>query len=347
MKCLIIGSNVDKYAIDNLKQQFQNECIRIGQFLYDSGHSLIICSPFKDSADYWVLKGFIKGDLSENQTIELYFVDNDTVQNEIKKIESELGSKRINKIPHPAPKLDHEKSIRYSWLLCQLEALETCHFIIAVGGKIDGSANMLLLLAESKGKLIVPLSFLGGAASQSFNRRRYELKDKLGIDYLLLQDGSKILNSSNLNELLSTFQLSKNSIREDDLKSLSFFISYPRTRPAEADYIETLLRRRNLKVFRDESDFGAGSSIPLKITETIHSSNIFIAIWCTEYACSPWCFDEFELALDRSEAGKMELWIFCIDGTRMVPKRARKLNYYKVSSRDQIEGMILNLIERK
>ncbi|RBN36059.1 hypothetical protein DMN50_37435, partial [Priestia megaterium] len=70
-----------------------------------------------------------------------------------------------------------------------------------------------------------------------------------------------------------------------------------------------LLRRRNLQVFRDESKFGAGHAIPTLIEEAIYGANIFIAVWCTEYACSPWCFDEFELALDRADAEKIELWI--------------------------------------
>ncbi|RBN36039.1 hypothetical protein DMN50_37535, partial [Priestia megaterium] len=68
----------------------------------------------------------------------------------------------------------------YAWLLCQLQALESCQTIIAIGGKLDGSANMLLLLAESKRKKILPLSFLGGAAEQSFYRKRYELQDIFG-----------------------------------------------------------------------------------------------------------------------------------------------------------------------
>ena len=342
MKCLIIGGSV-RDITSGQEELFQKECIKTGQFIANAGHSLIICSPFQDSADYWVLQGFSKANSSNTKVIELHFVDDAIVRAEIEKIERDLTLQGITKIPHSKPNLDDPKSIRYSWLLCQLEALETCHFIIAIGGKLDGSANMLLLLAESKRKLIIPLCSFGGAASQSFIRRRYELEDKLGTDYSLLLDGSKILTSSTLDKVLSGLQISKDPTKKDEL---SFFISYPRAKPAEADYIETLLRRRNLNVFRDESDFGAGSSIPVKITEAIHSSNVFIAIWCAEYACSPWCFDEFELALDRYEAGKMELWVFCPDGTRMVPIRARKLIYYSINSREEIEGLILKLLER-
>ena len=157
----------------------------IGKTLCDLGHSLILCSPFNDSADYWVLKGFIKNNPKENQVIEFHFVDMGSVRSEIEKLEANFKHIRINKIPYPAPNVFNSKSNSYSWLLCQLQALESCHTIIAIGGKLDGSANMLLLLAESKRKQILPLSFLGGAAGQSFLRRRYELEDKLGSNYIL------------------------------------------------------------------------------------------------------------------------------------------------------------------
>lgn len=347
MKCLIIGGASSNNIPYKQMEQFQNECIRIGNFLASEGHSLIVCSPFEDSADYWVLKGYSEEN-SNNKLIEIHFIDTEPVKSKINEIESELGLNGIIKIQHLT--LDNNEqnlsSVRYSWLLCQLEALETCHFIIAIGGKSDGAANMLLLLAESKRKIIIPLTYFGGAASDSFNRRRYELQDNLGGDFLLLQDKIKIWGQTNFHRLLSLSQINNTVTKYSNVKSKSFFISYSRNRPEEADYIETLLRRRNLKVFRDENDFGAGSSIPSMITEEIHSANIFIAVWCKEYACSPWCFDEFELALDRYEKGKMELWIFCPDKTRMVPKRARKLLYYNVSSRVEIEGIIVGLLER-
>lgn len=117
-----------------------------------------------------------------------------------------------------------------------------------------------------------------------------------------------------------------------------------RKRPHEADYIETLLRRRNISVFRDESEFGAGEDIPIQIEEHIHRANTFIAVYCTEYACSPWCYDELELALDLREKNQIDIWLICVDDTRIVSKRARNLMFYKTHSREDIEGKILKLI---
>ncbi|MEA1961199.1 MAG: hypothetical protein U9N81_08010 [Bacillota bacterium] len=51
-----------------------------------------------------------------------------------------------------------------------------------------------------------------------------------------------------------------------------------------------------------------------------------------------------ELALDRHDSKKMELWIVSIDNTRIVPRRARNLVSYSTRSREEIEGTILKLL---
>lgn len=343
MRYFILGGITDgDSTFDNVNNmRLKNACRNIGRALNNYGHSLIICSPFKDSADYWTLNGFIQNNQNQHMPIEIHYVDMESVRAEVAILELNNKEYKFNKVPHSAPININKESISYAWLLCQLNALESCRAVIAIGGKVDGVANMLLLLAEAKRKPVLPLSFLGGAAGLAFQRRRYELEDRLGDKYLLLQDEKCINELIEGGEMICALQKG-NKAKGSNPK---FFISYPRTRPAEADYIETLLRRRNMEVYRDESDFGAGSEIPTKITEAIYAADIFIAVWCAEYACSPWCFDEFELALDRHESCETKLWIFCVDNTRIIPKRARNLNWFNVRSREEIEGRVLNLLQ--
>ena len=111
-----------------------------------------------------------------------------------------------------------------------------------------------------------------------------------------------------------------------------------------ADPIELILRRRGITLFRDESDFKAGSNIPIKIQEEIFKADTFIAVWCKDYACSPWCMDEIEMALDRIDS--INLWIICVDKTRIVPKRARDLLNYPVHNREELEGILLKLLSK-
>jgi hypothetical protein len=339
MKCLIIGGlsvEIEK------NEQFYLACLKLGESIAEIGASLVICSPFTDSADYWVCKGYIESGIHPNPLVHIYYIDLPHIHDEVNKLQSQFGLRFINKIPSSPPTDISQEALSYSWLLCQLKALEMCQIIVAMGGKSDGAANMLLLLAESKNKPILPLPYFGGASKYALERKYYELSDKLGDNFYNLNDPNK------LKEVILNLPclLNKNSTAvKHSFRFPNIFISYPRSRPHEADFIETLLRRRNIKVFRDDSDFGAGDSIPTAIEEAIYSSNIFLATWCREYACSPWCFDEIELALDRAKKNCMEIWIFNLDGTRIVPKRARDLHIIEIKSRDEIEGKLLKLLD--
>jgi hypothetical protein len=275
--------------------------------------------------------------------VAFHFVDTAAVRQQLEAVVMELGLSRVSKIPHPPPQEDDPQSRRYAWLLCQLSALESSHATVAVGGDPNGAANMLLLLADGKRKAVLPWAFLGGAARLAFDRRRYELEDRLGPGVLELQSEDGVSKAS---KLLSTLTQPAGNTTRPRQEALSFFISYARDRQGEADYVEALLRRRNLRVFRDESDFGAGHAIPVAIKEAIFEANVFIALWSSEYACSPWCFDELELALDRHGDGRLELWILRVDATRIVPRRARDLLFYDAPNRAALEGRIMDLLER-
>jgi hypothetical protein len=122
------------------------------------------------------------------------------------------------------------------------------------------------------------------------------------------------------------------------------FISYPRRGPGEADVVERLLLRLQHDVFRDDKDFPPGAPLPEEIKAKIHQCTVFIALWCQEYACSPWCFDELQEALPLAEKKHLQLWILCLDDTRMVPKNARDLLAFPVNGRKELEGAILDLL---
>lgn len=335
MKCLVLG----KYVDGNI-EEFRNACDKIGKYLLNNNHSLIMCSPFEDSADYWVLKGY--GNSTHKNSVEIYYIDTKIVCEEIEKLKKIVCS-RLIKIPHIDVDRQESQSKTYSWLLCQLQALENCDYIITIGGNESGALKMLLLIAESKRIPIIPFPYFGGESKNFYNRNYYELSDKLGDEFLKLDQNVEILNSDSIKCLFIDKLRTKRNVSKAREKT-KFFISYSRERPNEADFVENVLRRRNLNVFRDDTNFGAGSNIPNEIKENIYSADIFISMWCSSYACSPWCYDELEMALDRMEDGQFQLWIFCIDETRIVPKRARNLLHYRLKNRKEIEGELLKLL---
>jgi hypothetical protein len=345
MRIFVIGGTVVNSTEPKYQEQkllLNSVCRQLGRSIAKAGHSAIVCSPFENSADLEVMRGFAEIP-QPRPAIEIHYPDSDEVRARLNEVIQELGITTVSRYPYPPPQTDEKESWRYAWLLCQLNAIEHSQVTVAIGGQSDGSANMLLLLAEGKQKPLLPIPFLGGAANQAFYRHRYELTDRLGQATDILQDPGRITEFVHLADNLVNGGSVAPKVQGHRPR---FFISYPRARPAEADYAETILRRRNMPVFRDETDFGAGHEIPNKIQEAIYSADVFVAVWCREYACSPWCFDELELALERHAQKLLELWILCVDETRIVPRRARDLVYYQIKSRDELEGRIVSLLDK-
>jgi hypothetical protein len=335
MKVLLIGGSTQKRGtpqFDDELSVIRSTCHALGKELASRGHGLVLCSPFRDSADFYAAIGAADG---QDPTLEFHYPDIAIVKDELKQLLTDIPNARVVRMPC-VPLGD--KAMQYSWLFSQLNALDASAGVIAIGGKPTGAAQFLFRLAAAKNKSILPLTFLGGSAADYFDNKQWDLRDVLGRDLDLVSNKSQIQRIPDLLEQLLAGVTSRDEHR--------FFISYARARPKEADYIETLLRRRNAVVYRDEEDFEPAAETQEEIIKNIKRSNVFVAIWCKEYACSPWCFDELELAIERHKRGLSELWIFCVDETRIVPRDARTLIYYNVNTREAIEGKILHLMNR-
>lgn len=319
MKVMILGS-IDKNYID----EYERVCRKIATVFANRKDTLVICSLFEDSVDYYVFKEFIK----YSEDVQLHYFDTSEVTEQIDKV----VKNKILKFPYLSyNNLDR----KYSYLFCQINAMLVADVIVVIGGKIEGSASLLLLIAESNNKLVIPIVSLGGAGKQYYDRNIYKIKD-------LLKDKFECMGSNDVEKIINSFLdcANKYSVKKSEVKHV--FISYARDNPGWADQIELILRRRGISLFRDESDFKAGSNIPIKIQEEIFKADTFIAVWCKDYACSPWCMDEMEMALDRIDS--INLWIICVDETRIVPKRARDLLNYPVHNREELEGILLKLL---
>lgn len=322
MKIMILGS-----VTEENKDDFKRLCKNIAEAILELNATLIICSLFNDSADYYVFEEFIK----KSTSVELHYIDNQNTRQQNQQI---LKNKyEITLIPY----LDDSSKlgIRDAYLFCQINAIKLADAIIAIGGKVNGSANLLLHIADLNTKLIIPFIQFHGAAENYYDRNKYKIIDLLGS-----QQG--ILLTENPNKIINSFLNAREKQNINNQKIKHIFLSYARDNPSWADYIEVILRRRNVSLFRDESDFKAGSDIPKKIKEEIYKADTFIAVWCKEYACSPWCIDEMELALERNSS--INLWIICVDDTRIVPKGARGLLNYRVKNREELEGVLLKLL---
>ena len=329
------------------KADLDRSMAELGRAIARSGHDLLVCSPFEGSADAAAAVSALKmiEDSKFESDVEFHHPDAAAVVAQMRALKGRFPVvERLKSFQHPTPRDEHGNDVlEYAWLLSQTYAMDRSHGIIALGGKVGRSASLLLGLVDVRRKPLLPLTFLGGAAAQAFDRRQYVLEDRLGSNVAALHDPGR---SAEMVDLLVAAS-SEGAASSPISMPLKFFISYPRARPCEADFVETALRRRQFDVFRDERDFAPGTPITSAIEEAIYASSVFVAIWCKEYACSDWCFDELSIALRRQESGKLRVWILCVDNTRIVPPGARSLTNYPASSREELERHVMVLLEQR
>lgn len=342
MKIFIIGGvtlNIRGPEFDSEIQVLKESMEVLGAELVNHGHEVVVCSPFPDSADFHILHGIASQSKASHPTVSIYYPELPEVKTALKNLLAELCLSNVRRFPCSVIRDSTvPEALQYAWLFAQLNAMDSSAGIIIIGGRPSGSLSLLLRLADARNKGVLPLTFLGGAARDHFDAIYWGLRDLIPNDLSALNEPSAIASIPSLLETLLTG--SKGEAER------TFFISYARARPQEADYVETLLRRRNHIVYRDEEDFEPSADTQAEIIKNIKRANVFIVIWCREYACSPWCFDELEIGLERHSKGLADLWIFCVDDTRIVPKAARTLNYYPVDSREKLEGKILFLLNK-
>lgn len=343
MRLFIIGGEPENFSNHTALAIFCNE---FGKRLGKEKIDLILCSPFKGSADYDVIQGLKTTERDIKLSLTLYYPrTNDIEVAWNKELKGLMSKVVVNRFYQEVPSVSSKESFTYSWLFCQLQAIAEADIVVVVGGKISGSSNLLVRIANAQGKTIVPIPTFGGVGELYYRKMEYQLRDvwddKDRLDYF------ETANATGLAQLI--LHKTKRKVfkaLEGPKERITFFISYARQRPAEADYIEMLLRQRNRIIIRDEQDIEPGDDINNAIKENISRADIFIAVWCKEYACSPWCYDELSQALELHKRKGKPIWIFCVDDTRMIHPEARKIVQLKTETRKEIKGEILELLRK-
>lgn len=340
MRVFVVGS-----IMEETQAEFTQFCLSLGHAFASNKIEVMLCSPYPDSADCLIVSGF-KNVRQKELGIEVYYPRLPKIENDWNQVITNAGVKnRVRSFPQEPPISSDRESLKYAWLFSQIQAMSNANYVIVLGGRLSGSSNFLVRIAEVQNKLIIPLPRFGGVGLQVFNRMQYQLTDYWGTL------GVEIISSSERpDQLLQMLCSGRNTNKGGRLRmsqGLTFFISYSREKNADADFVEMVLRRRNQLVVRDENDIGSSEDIPNAIRENIAKSDVFVALWCKEYACSPWCFDELDIALKTHvENSHKKLWLIRTDKTRIIHPDARKRVYYDVASRQELDGRIVALLDQ-
>lgn len=312
----------------------------MGTELAKANMDLIVCSPFPDSADFHAVRAY---SFQKNKgSVHFHYPMHNRVIKVKEELEVYLGKNcpKIIDWKYPAP-LD-EESWEQAWLLCQLQALDQAEVIVAIGGKVSKSANTLLHLAEAKGIIIIPFTFLGGAAKRSF--------DRINWDKLYPTVKSEILHSKNgieeIVDLINQFKIcTTNHLNIKISVDSTFFISRSKEDKKIGIQAGEFLRKKGVKVLLGDDAINENKMVLSSIEEYLNISDVCIILWSKFYALSPWCYDELLLATKRQNVGKMNILIFNLDKSLIVPKEGRGLNEFQVNSGEEILDILKKVLK--
>jgi hypothetical protein len=316
-------------------------CTQLGTAIARAGAELVVCSPFPDSADVYTVMGYVES--SVGTAIHFHSPRHERVSRKEAELRAMLGAGHATRIVnwyYPAP--ESEDSWDQAWLLCQIQALEKADAVISVGGRLSKSANTLLHLAEARRMPVVPFSFLGGASRRA--AERYDWRRLYpGFDNSVLGDRTAAGKAMSIADRIVTSRI--RSERNPVWPPKAAFISRASRDAAFADPLVDHLKRGECTPVLGDHETKSNRMVEPAIEEAILGCDLFIALWSRSYGLSRFCNDELEFALQRHRAGQMQLWIFNLDASDVVPRGARELPCVVTRTPRDLVAVVKELLE--
>ncbi|MEA5672241.1 TIR domain-containing protein [Pseudomonas sp. MH2] len=337
----VIGGETGETAdVDSELPQLHRASLKLGRVLARAGAHLVVCSPFPDSADYYVAMGY--ADANGGGTIHFHSPTHPKVEEKRQLFRRTFGANlTIQDWDYPAPETEEDGSWSQAWLLAQLQALEKADVVIALGGRVSKTASTLLHLAEAKGLPIIPFAFLGGVARRIYCRRDWARLNP-GFDSTILDSEGSVEKAVSIANRLVRDRVRRSIANNSRPKTI--FISVARQDSAMGVVLGDVLMSYGIEALFGESEIMSDQLIPTKIEQAIRRSDIVAILWSRFYAQSPWCYDELALALSLEAFSGMKVWLFNLDDSSIVPTQARKLPMISVRSEEALRRAVKDLI---
>lgn len=327
--------------VDAEQPRLNQASLKLGKVLARAGVQLVVCSPFPDSADYYTAMGYAGAKCGG--TIQFHSPTHEKVAEKRRLLRNTLGSTdlSIQDWNYPGPEGDDEGSWHQAWLLAQLQALERADAVVALGGKISQSASTLLHLAEAQSLPIVPFAFLGGAARRAFGRRDWTLLNP-GFDASVLTQADGVGHAVEIASRLAVDRMKRMASAGEKPKTV--FMSVARQDAEMARVLGEILEGQGIQPVVGDHEIRSDQMIPASIEQALLGSDVCAIFWSRHYAQSPWCFDELSLAVEQQAYGAINVWLFNLDDSAIVPKQARKLPAILVRNAKALENAVAQLL---
>lgn len=315
--------------------------MKLGSVIAGAGAQLIICSPFPDSADYFAAMGFASAKV--DSLIQIHKPMHCKVDEKVDLFEKTHGHGKltVQRWNYPGPDSDDEGSWTQAWLFAQLQALERADAVIALGGRVSNTAQTILHLAEAKGIPVVPYSFLGGAAQRAFMRRDWKVNHP-EINRNCLNDDDGVAQAINIANQLVLDRA--RTLLDTCGKPKTAFVSFAHQDAPAAKLLVSALKSMKLEVMIGDDQVRPDQLITVSIEQAMLRSDVCAVLWSRNYAQSPWCYDELDLAITRQQNNQSGLWLFNLDDSAIVPARARKLPFLSVGNPRNIEHIVIEMM---
>jgi len=342
-KVFIIGGETGSGGPnDDSAEEMRSICKMVGKELSSANLELVVCSPFSDSADYYAVLGYASG--KNNGRIYFHLPNNIEVLERRKKLDEYLeryNSQLPEIINYRYASYYDEYSKDQAWNLCQIQALQDADAVVAIGGREDSSASLLLHLAELWTKPILPFTIIGGAAKTAADRIAWN-KLYPNISKKSITGKTSPKNIVNLLHRMSLQNIAKEVEKLGKISNV--FISRASGDKHYTENVKNFLQSKNVNVlFGDDAIVSDKEVIP-SINEFMAQSQLFIAIWSRNYALSTWCNDELMYAISREKVGLVKIILILIDETPVIPIDARKLIQIKgngdLSAHEALDDML-------
>ncbi|HEI9931157.1 phosphorylase family protein [Citrobacter freundii] len=338
---VIGGETGETTDVDAERPRLHRASLKLGAALARGGAHLIVCSPFPDSADYYVAMGY--SDQNSGGIIHFHSPIHQKIEDKRALFRKLHGKPNLTVLDwnYPTPETDAPECWSQAWLLAQLQALEKADVVVALGGKISKNASTLLHLAEAKSLPIIPFAFLGGAASRTYQRRNWADLNP-GFDAAILDSEDKVEQVVAIANRLVSDRVKRSIASSDRPKSI--FISVARQDAGMGAALEGVLKNHGIEAVLGDNEIDSSQMITATIENALRRSDIVAVLWSRSYAQSPWCYDELALALSLEALGEMKVWLFNLDDSSIVPTSARKFPAISVRNIGGLQRSIEELL---
>ncbi len=341
MRILFVGSIPDhipraKQPLTPAHEPFFAACGELGSAAAAHGHRILVGSSSQRTADYHICQGvfaYCRQNPAQHVHIERHYPDDERPE-----YEGVPGNLHFLDFSHHA-----DSSSPHKWIVAHARAVDVADVVVLIGGGV--STRIVGHLSADRGKPVIAVSCFGGSADTVFHtmKYRYLAKPECAAHVPCLT-GTWNSNAAagHIMELASALGPTSQAAPH------RYFISYNWSDCSVADHIETLLRRDNRPVLRDEASVSAGARLSKAVEALIEESDTFIALWSAHYESSSWCPHELESALNLQHRQKRpsRIVLLSLDQTAP-PLRITDNLRCDGSSRSARELAVMKLIQRE